>query len=161
MAQKEEFTKYNYGGANYWDKNNIHNLFYFTKQYYNEHIRDKDSTIIKDLDNKIIGFIIDIGLTHSEHKHSMELNNYDRLFINKIDNNDFFSVDYFKNLSFKYPDNLTSNDFKNRIIRIAKMVDRDIFHMQLDGMQPKRHYYLLWNYVNWACDRNYYHKNRY
>ena len=134
---------------------------------------------INDEKGKIINWLLDIGLHHERHTHTSNLTR-DRLFLNKIDNNDNF--DYWipillseqNNLKFKFPDNLTVEDWSNRVTRLTKFVDRDDFHMWMDerwscGLGRLHSFMRTWNYVHQrgnityqsSCNLDRYnHKNR-
>jgi hypothetical protein len=97
-------------------------------------------------ESKIRWWLNDIGLSHGNHGHTNDLS-HDRLFINKLDVNgqqeDGSIHVYF-----------TSENWKDRKIRISKLVDKDVFHDFMDeaGKGSHGHYY----HVRWfiLCNHN-------
>lgn len=138
MAQNEKFNKYGYGADDYSKTKTNHH--YNENDYKLDRYKAKDSSIIREHDEngRIIDYKVDIGRTHHKHHCTTDLSS-DRLFLNKIDNNDDYVNDISDTTTFDIPDNITATDFQNRKKRIAKMVERDDFHERLDTMDMRRH----------------------
>lgn len=137
MAQNEKFNKYNYGADDYSPTKSNHH--YNEKDYKLKRYKAKDSGIIRENDEngRIIDYKSDIGRHHHKHYHTEDLSS-DRLFLNKIDNNDDFINDYTDKETFEQPDNITPQDIQNRKVRVLKLVERDDFHERLDNFGRRR-----------------------
>lgn len=146
MAQQEWFNRQNFGGDDYFDRCNKHNFYYEDNDYKLKRYKARDSIIVRenDKDGKIVDVILDIGLSHHQHGVTQDLS-ADRLFLNKIDPHRQRIDDMRDNTRTAPNDNLTVADFRNRIYRIGKLVDRDVFHEQLgytdESRGMHRHYY--------------------
>lgn len=132
MAQNEKFNRQNFGGDDYYDMNNKKNFYYDDNDYKLKRYKREDSIIVRkdNKDGKIVDILIDVGLSHHQHGVTQDLDS-DRLFLNKMDNH-HTRIDDMRDIDMKAPrDNFTAKDFANRIYRVGKMVDRDVFHDQL------------------------------
>lgn len=132
MAQREKFNRFNLGADDYFDRCNKNNFYYEDNDYKLKRYKHKDSIIVRETDEngKIVGIVRDIGLSHHQHGVTQDLSS-DRLFLNKIDTHRMRMDDFKDNSRVAQRDNLTAKDWRNRIYRISKLVDRDRFHDQL------------------------------
>lgn len=159
MAQKEYFNYMNFGGDDYFDPCNKNNYYYDDNDYKLNRYKARDSILVREVDEKgkIIDIGIDIGLSHHQHGMSHDLSN-DRLWLNKIDNpqrylNDIYDVNY------NPPhNNYTNKDFQERIYRVSKLVDRDVFHEQLGFINPPLRRGLYWHNTYWYFHHRYHRK---
>lgn len=137
MAQNEKFNQYNYGADDYSPTKSNHH--YDENDYNLDRYKAKDSSIIREHDEngRIIDYKVDVGFTHHKHHHTRDLTS-DRLFLNKIDNNDNYVNDISDPTKFDVPDNITATDYQNRKKRVAKFVNKDDFHEELSNIQRRR-----------------------
>lgn len=139
MAQKENPNYMNFGGDDYFDPCNKENFYYEDNDYKLDRYKETGSMIIreKDKDGKIVGIILDIGLSHHQHGVTQDLS-ADRLFLNKIDPHRMRIDDMRDTTRIAENDNLTAEDWRNRMYRVGKLVDRDVFHEQLGYIDEDR-----------------------
>lgn len=159
MAQKEYFNHMNFGGDDYFNQCNKDNYYFDDKDYQTNRYKARDSTLVreKDAEGKIIDIGIDIGLSHHQHGTTHDLS-ADRLYLNKTDNprrnlTDLRDVSY--NPSLK---NYGPKDFHERIYRVSKLVDRDVFHEQLGFINERDVHYLKYHHPGWFWYYRYHRK---
>lgn len=156
---RELKAKFNFGSDFYRAKNNEDNHKYDINDYNPTPKRYKDinSVLVREKDKKgrIIEFNIDIGLSHSNCYATHHLTK-DRLYLNKIDNNDCVVQDDYDYSRHKLTDNFKKEDFNERMIRLTKFVDRADFHQSIDEVATyKKHsrYYHFFNRL-YTCNKN-------